>query len=280
MALITLQQLSQLSRPRLMGILNLTPDSFSDGGRYLIPEMAMLHAEKMIQEGADILDLGAESTRPGSSAVPLELELERIIPLVKQIRAAFPEVLISIDTRKSEVARKSIALGAQIINDISALNYDPRMVEVLTQNPQTQVVLMHMQGCPESMQDAPHYSDVVQETMDFFEERIAFAVGHGIARDRLMLDPGIGFGKDLNHNLSILAKLDRYQEFGLPVVVGASRKRFIDAIDPSAPDKRSGGSLAAALISAMQGIQILRVHNVQEHQQFFAVLSAIASKED
>lgn len=240
----------------------------------------MLHAEKMVQEGADILDLGAESTRPGSSAVPLELELERIIPLVKQIRAAFPELVISIDTRKNEVARKSITLGAQIINDISALNYDPRMVEVLAQNPQTQVVLMHMQGCPESMQDAPHYSDVVQETMEFFEERIAFAVGHGIARDRLMLDPGIGFGKDLNHNLSILAKLGRYQEFGLPVVVGASRKRFIDAIDPSAPDKRSGGSLAAALISALQGIQILRVHNVQEHQQFFAVLSAISSKED
>lgn len=274
------KHLPNLIRPQLMGILNITDDSFSDGGRYLLPETALLKAQRLIRDGADILDLGAESTRPGSSGVPLELELERIVPLLIQIRAAFPDVVVSIDTRKSEVARQSIALGAQIINDISALRFDPQMTEVLAQHPNTQVILMHMQGTPETMQNAPYYSDVVQETEEFFAERIAFAVENGISRQRLILDPGIGFGKDLSHNLRILANMGSYQHFSMPLVLGASRKRFIDAVNPSAPDKRLGGSLAAALSAALQGVQILRVHDVKEHRQFFDVLSAIAGEED
>lgn len=270
--------LSGLARPRLMGIVNVTADSFSDGGRFLDPANAFEQAESLLESGAEILDIGGESTRPGSTSVDEKTELDRVIPLIGRIHARYPGAVISVDTRKAEVARQAIIAGASMVNDVSALRFDPAMAEVLAGHPGTRLVLMHMLGEPRTMQQNPRYDDVVGEICDFFAERIAFAVDCGISQDRLLLDPGIGFGKNLEHNLTLLAQLERFREFGLPLVVGASRKRFIDALDPSAPDQRLGGTLAAALLAAWQRADILRVHDVQAHRQFFITLQAIATR--
>ena len=268
--------LPRLRQPRLMGILNITGDSFSDGGRYLNPDQALLQAQAMVRDGATIIDVGGESTRPGSEPVPAEVELARVIPVLARLRQLWPELDISVDTRKSEVAQAAIELGAAYINDVSALRADPALAPLLASNPSVKVILMHMQGEPASMQAAPHYGDVVAEVCEFFRERIAFAESVGISQDRLLLDPGIGFGKDLDHNLTLLSHLDSFRSFGLPLVLGVSRKRFIDALDPSAPDQRLGGTLAAAMVCALQKVDILRVHDVKEHRQFFAVLAGLA----
>ncbi|MBW6514390.1 MAG: dihydropteroate synthase [Candidatus Syntrophosphaera sp.] len=261
-----------------MGILNITEDSFSDGGSFLDPGPAFMQAEKMIADGADILDIGGESTRPGSRAVDEETEMQRVLPVLARISESHPDLTISVDTRKSGVAEKAIASGAAIINDISALRFDSRMSAVLVANPEVKLIITHMQGEPETMQEDPRYEDVLESIDDFFAERIAFAATRGISRKRIMLDPGIGFGKDLSHNLRILANLGKFRRFDLPLVVGASRKRFINAVNPSDTTERIGGSLAAAWISALQGVQIVRVHDVKAHRQFFDTLLAITGE--
>ena len=262
--------------PVLMGILNVTEDSFSDGAQFLDRELAVKHTEKMIAEGAEIIDMGAESTRPGSLPVPADIQIQRIIPILSYLKEKYPEVTFSVDTQKATVAEKAIEFGASIINDISALRTDPALADLLSAHPKVKVILMHMQGTPYTMQLNPVYQDVLQEINDFFQERIDFCLTKGILKENIMLDPGIGFGKNLEHNLTILANLKTFKEFGLPLVVGASRKSFIDKISPSSPSQRLGGCLAAALVSACEGINILRVHDVLLHKQFFEVLTVIA----
>ena len=262
--------------PVLMGILNVTEDSFSDGAQFLDRELAVKHTEKMIAEGAEIIDMGAESTRPGSLPVPADIQIQRIIPILSYFIEKYPEVTFSVDTQKATVAEKAIEFGASIINDISALRTDPALADLLSAHPKVKVILMHMQGTPYTMQLNPVYKDVLKEINDFFQERIDFCLTKGILKENIMLDPGIGFGKNLEHNLTILANLKTFKEFGLPLVVGASRKSFIDKISPSSPSQRLGGCLAAALVSACEGINILRVHDVLLHKQFFEVLTVIA----
>ena len=262
--------------PVLMGILNVTEDSFSDGAQFLDRELAVKHTEKMIAEGAEIIDMGAESTRAGSLPVPADIQIQRIIPILSYFKEKYPEVTFSVDTQKATVAEKAIEFGASIINDISALRTDPALADLLSAHPKVKVILMHMQGTPYTMQLNPVYQDVLQEIKDFFQERIDFCLTKGILKENIMLDPGIGFGKNLEHNLTILANLKTFKEFGLPLVVGASRKSFIDKISPSSPSQRLGGCLAAALVSACEGINILRVHDVLLHKQFFEVLTVIA----
>ena len=262
--------------PVLMGILNVTEDSFSDGAQFLDRELAVKHTETMIAEGAEIIDIGAESTRPGSLPVPADIQIQRIIPILSYLKEKYPEVTFSVDTQKATVAEKAIEFGASIINDISALRTDPALADLLSAHPKVKVILMHMQGTPYTMQLNPVYQDVLQEINDFFQERIDFCLTKGILKENIMLDPGIGFGKNLEHNLTILANLKTFKEFGLPLVVGASRKSFIDKISPSSPSQRLGGCLAAALVSACEGINILRVHDVLLHKQFFEVLTVIA----
>ena len=262
--------------PVLMGILNVTEDSFSDGAQFLDRELAVKHTEKMIAEGAEIIDMGAESTRPGSLPVPADIQIQRIIPILSYFKEKYPEVTFSVDTQKATVAEKAIEFGASIINDISALRTDLALADLLSAHPEVKVILMHMQGTPYTMQLNPVYKDVLKEINDFFQERIDFCLAKGILKENIMLDPGIGFGKNLEHNLTILANLKTFKEFGLPLVVGASRKSFIDKISPSSPSQRTGGCLAAALVSACEEINILRVHDVLLHKQFFEVLTVIA----
>lgn len=261
-----------------MGILNITEDSFSDGGYFLDADRAFRQAEKLIADGANLIDIGGESTRPGARPLDEDIELQRVMPVLSRIRGSYPDLMISVDTRKSKVAEEAIDLGVQIINDISALRFDSRMSSVLAGNPAVQVILMHMQGEPDTMQDDPHYENVLEEINVFFKERIAFAATRGISRNRLMLDPGIGFGKQTQHNLILMANLNRFKHLDLPLVVGASRKRFVAAINPSETDERVGGSLAAAWISALNGVDILRVHDVKAHRQFFDVILSLAGE--
>lgn len=262
--------------PQLMGIVNVTEDSFSDGSMYLDPKQAIKHAEELIAQGATIIDLGAESTRPGALPISAELQLERLLPVIIGIKSLYPELVISVDTRSALVARETIAVGASIINDISALRHDPEMAIVMATHPQVQLILMHMQGEPETMQMAPYYNDLIGEIKAFFTERIAFCQAQGIDRNSIMLDPGIGFGKNLQHNLELLVRLDEFASFGLPLVLGASRKSFINMLSTSAPQQRLPGTLAVAAWGMMKGAAILRVHDVAEHQQFIKVFHAIA----
>jgi len=271
----TLQFPPNFQVPALMGILNVTDDSFSDGGESSTLESAMSRAARLVEEGADILDIGGESTRPGARAVPVEEELRRVIPVLREVRGRWRELVVSIDTRNSAVAREAIALGAGIINDISALGHDPRMAEVVAAAPRVKLILMHMQGQPETMQDNPAYEDLLAQIDAFFTDRIALAMEQGISRHNLLLDPGIGFGKTPEHNFRLLSSLQRFRAHALPLVVGASRKRFIAAVDPSEPRDRIGGTLAAAVMAAWQGVEVLRVHDVKAHRQFFSVLQAV-----
>ena len=265
----------QVHRPLVMGIVNLTPDSFSDGGRHLDPPAALNHARQMIADGADILDLGAESTRPGAEPVSAETELDRLIPLIAAIRTE-SEIPISVDTMKPEVASAAMAAGATIWNDVTALRHDPNSLKTAA-NLGCELVLMHMQGAPRTMQAEPHYDDVVAEVTSFLAARAEAAMAVGVARERIWLDPGIGFGKHpIRHNLPLLAGLDRIVALGFPVLLGASRKRFIGMLDGnSAPDQRLGGSIAAALAGAAAGVAAVRVHDVRETVQALAVWAAI-----
>lgn len=262
---------------KVMGILNVTEDSFSDGGAYLTLDKAVAQAELMISEGADIIDIGAESTRPGAREMDAGLEAERLIPVIREIKRNHPTIPISVDTRKAAVASLALSEGAEIINDISALRYDPDLAKLLVAHPEIPVVLMHMQGEPQTMQQNPHYRDLGKELMDFFKERIEFCLQLGI--HRIILDPGIGFGKNLTHNLSILANLEFIKELGYPVLLGASRKRFINEIDPSPTSERLGGSLAAVDAALRAGLDYVRVHDVKASHQFIEVQSRILEEQ-
>lgn len=266
------------AHPLLMGILNITEDSFSDGNQYLSPDKAISHALQMQSEGADIIDIGAESTRPGANPVAEETELKRLIPVLKALKDNI-SIPISIDTTKSKVALEAIEAGASIINDISALSFDPLMGGMLAAHKNIDIVLMHMQGTPKTMQKKPQYHDVVTEIYAFFEERLSFCDALGISKDRIILDPGIGFGKTLDHNLDIINSLARFKELGCRVLLGASRKSFISYIYPSDAQNRLGGSLSAALIAHQNRADIIRIHDVSAHKQFFGVLSALEQRD-
>lgn len=264
-------------RPQVMGIINLTPDSFSDGGRYLEKDAALAQARRLIADGADILDLGAESTRPGAEPVSADLELERLIPLIRSLRAE-SDITLSVDTMKPEVARAAVEAGADIWNDVTALRHSPESLGTAA-DLRCAVVLMHMQGEPGTMQVEPRYDDVVGEVAAFLAKRAEAAVAAGVARTHIWLDPGIGFGKHpTRHNLPLLAGLDRIVALGFPVLLGASRKRFIGDLDNGAPgDARLGGSIAAALTGGGAGVSALRVHDVRETVQALKVWTAIRS---
>jgi dihydropteroate synthase len=255
--------------PRIMGIVNVTPDSFADGGRYFDTAAAVDHALRLEAEGADILDIGGESTRPGAASIDVEEECRRVLPVIVALRAQ-ARVPLSIDTRRAEVMRRAAAAGVGLINDVSALRHDPASPATVAQTG-APVILMHAQGDPATMQDAPCYADVVLDVYDFFRERIAASEAAGIPRSRLILDPGIGFGKTLAHNLALLASLSLFHALGCVVMLGASRKSFIGHLTGAPAPDRLPGSLAAALIGAAQGVQILRVHDVAATRQALAV---------
>jgi dihydropteroate synthase len=248
-----------LRRAAVMGILNITPDSFSDGGVFFDRAQALAHAERMVAEGADILDVGGESTRPGAQAVPVEEELERVVPVIEALRARVP-VPISIDTSKPEVMRAAVAAGAGLINDVRALRAEgaPAAAAALA----VPVCLMHMQGEPRSMQDNPQYGDVVAEVRDFLAQRIAAAEAAGIARHRIVIDPGFGFGKTVAHNLQLLRGLDSFAQLGVPVLAGLSRKSLIGKLLDLPVERRVSASVALALLAVQNGARIVRVHDV------------------
>ncbi len=248
--------------PLVMGILNVTPDSFSDGGRFQRPAEAVDRARQMAAAGADIIDVGGESTRPGARRVERDEELDRVLPVIAAIKAEC-DVLVSVDTYKEEVARAAIEeAGADIVNDISALAFAPAMADTAARL-QVPVVLMHILGTPETMQQDPRYNDVVSEVGIYFEQRIEYAIGRGIRRDKLILDPGFGFGKRLQDNLALLRRLGEFRRFDLPLLAGLSRKSFLGALGgESDPASRDPESVAAAVYAALQGAAILRVHEV------------------
>jgi dihydropteroate synthase len=246
----------------IMGILNVTPDSFYDGGHYFEKDKACRRAGTIVKEGAHIIDVGGMSTRPGSLPVGLEEEVERIIPVIEYISKNY-DILVSADTYRSEVARRAIASGAHIINDISGFSMDSNMVKVIAES-DVSVVIMHIKGTPENMQKNPEYEDVVDEIYDYLEDRTNMAINSGIKPGKIIIDPGIGFGKTLEHNLEILNKINEFKMLGYPVMVGASRKSFIGNILDLPVEERLEGSLAAAICSVINGVNILRVHDVAE----------------
>ncbi|RJK96231.1 dihydropteroate synthase [Paracoccus aestuarii] len=262
-----------MDRPRLMGIVNATPDSFSDGGRY----DPVAHLRALADAGAAILDIGGESTRPGADEIDPATETARILPAIRAARGLAP---VSVDTRKAAVAQAAIAAGAVMVNDVSGLDFDPGLADVVAAS-DLPLCLMHAQGLPQDMQDDPRYDDVLLDVFDALEARIARAEAAGIARDRIIVDPGIGFGKTEAHNLSILRRISLYHGLGCPILLGVSRKRFIGRIgraDP--PAARMPGTLALSVAAIAQGVQIHRVHDVAEHAQALRVIAALNDKED
>lgn len=263
----------EVQLPCVMGILNVTPDSFSDGGRFTQLDTAVAQGVAMARDGAAIIDVGGESTRPGSDRVSLDEELRRVLPVVERLRAETSAVL-SIDTYKAEVARRAVAAGAALVNDVSSLRMDPAMVEVVAETG-CPVILMHMQGEPKTMQKDPHYDNVVDDVRAFLEQRMAFAVDHGVAEEQILVDPGIGFGKTVAHNLILLRELDTLKEIRRPVVLGASRKRFLGAILGAEPDGRLMGTVASTVVGLMNGADVVRVHDVRENFEALRVVLAL-----
>jgi len=263
------------SPPRVMGIVNVTPDSFSDGGRWASAQAALEHALRLVEEGADVLDIGGESTRPGAAPVGAHEEIDRVVPVIGGLRARWAGA-ISIDTMKPAVARAAVAAGATMWNDVSALTHGPDSAATAAELG-CEVVLMHMKGEPRTMQDDPRYDDVVAEVRDHLAARAEAAIAAGVARDRIWLDPGIGFGKTLAHNMALTARLDALTALGFPVLYAASRKRTIQAIDPRAVDAsdRLGGSIALALAAARRGAGMVRVHDVRQTVQALKVQAAV-----
>ena len=265
-----------MDRPRVMGILNVTPDSFSDGGLFLKPEAALMQARRMAA-GADILDIGGESTRPGAVDVAQAEEIARTAPVIAAMRDAGLDIPVSIDTRKAAVADAAFAAGASILNDVTALQFDPAMAATAARLG-APVILMHSIATPATMQDDPEYDDVLLDVYDALATRLAAAEAAGIARNRLAIDPGIGFGKTLQHNLTLLSRLSLFHNLGVPVLLGASRKRFIGTISAEADaQKRLPGSLAVALAGVAQGMQMIRVHDVAETRQALSLWLASTS---
>jgi dihydropteroate synthase len=261
-------------RTLVMGILNVTPDSFSDGGRFLDRATAIAHATRMIDDGADILDVGGESTRPGSTPVSADEELERVHPVIQRLAQLHPAVPISIDTRKADVAAEALDAGATIVNDVSG-GADPAMFDVVRDR-EAAVVLMHMQGDPPTMQEAPHYDDVVGEVHEYLRQRIEAAELAGIDPERISVDPGIGFGKDLDHNLELMRGVDAFLDLGRPVVVGPSRKKFIGTILDLPEEERVEGTVGAVVWMVARGAHLVRVHDVREVVRAVRVSDAIA----
>ncbi|MEJ2227371.1 MAG: dihydropteroate synthase [Alphaproteobacteria bacterium] len=263
-----------MDRPQIMGIVNVTPDSFSDGGDFSAPEAAETHARQLAAEGAAFVDIGGESTRPGAAEVDEQEELRRVCPVIERLAEAGLSAAISIDTRKSAVMEAAVARGSTIINDVSALSHDPHALALAAKSGAS-VVLMHAKGDPRTMQDHPVYTDVTLEVYDYLEARIDAAVAAGIPRERLAADPGIGFGKTLDHNLALLGSLSMLHGLGVPVLLGASRKRIIGSITGKRdPKERLAGSLGVAIAGASAGAQIVRVHDVDETTQALDVWRA------
>jgi dihydropteroate synthase len=258
--------------PKLMGVVNVTPDSFSDGGLYLEPEVAIQHGEGLARAGAAILDVGGESTRPGAEEVGLEEELDRVRPVVEGLAGG--GAAISIDTSKAAVAAAAIEGGAEIVNDVTALRGDPEMAALCADREAT-VVLMHMLGSPRTMQLDPTYDDVVEDVRAFLAARVEAAMAAGVAEERIWLDPGIGFGKTAEHNLELLRRLSELRQLGRPLVIGTSRKSFIGRLDGSDASERLGGTIASSVLAAAEGAEVLRVHDVAEVGQAMAVAGAI-----
>jgi dihydropteroate synthase len=264
------------SGPLLMGIVNVTPDSFSDGGRFLDADAAVAHGLDLVRQGADLLDIGGESTRPYAEAVTEAEELRRVLPVLERL-ADEVEVPLSIDTSKPAVAREALAAGAQIVNDVTAMT-DPAMVEIALQS-HAAVCVMHMLGSPRTMQDEPAYDDVVDDVLAYLARRRDALMSAGVEKDRIALDPGVGFGKTVQHNLQLLRSVDRFHELGCPVLVGHSRKRFIGEVLGDAQADRTAGTVGAALAIAQQGTQILRVHDVEAVRQALLLFEATGALE-
>ena len=263
------------TRPQIMGALNITPDSFSDGGLFFEKKKAYEQAKLMFNNGAKIIDIGGESTRPGSKTVNEKDEWQRIKNTIIKFKKYFPKALLSLDTRKSYVMRKGIENGVGIINDVSGLSFDKKSFDLINSG-KTPFILHHMQGTPETMQNNPTYEDVLLDIFDFFEKKINFCINKNYRRELIILDPGIGFGKNLNHNLRLMSKISLFHSLGCPILIGTSRKRFIEHIVTKfdTPD-RTGGTLASALYGLSQGVQLFRVHNVKEINQGILVFNKI-----
>jgi dihydropteroate synthase len=266
-----------LTFPQVMGILNVTPDSFSDGGRHNTLDLALRHAQAMVDAGATILDIGGESTRPGAAEVSEEEELARVVPVVEAIAQRF-DVWISVDTSKAPVIREAANAGMHMINDIRSLQ-EPGALQAAAETG-LPVCLMHMQGDPKTMQHAPHYDNVVSQVDQYFVDQIARCVNAGIPKNKLLLDPGFGFGKNLEHNYQLLARLAEFHHFALPLLVGMSRKSMVGQLLHVSPEKRVTGSVACAVIAAMQGAQIVRVHDVKETVEAMRIVEATLSARD
>ena len=265
-----------LDHPLIMGIVNVTPDSFFDGGRFYDPQQAVAHAVQLVEEGADLLDIGAESTRPGALPVDEEEEHRRLIPVVAAVAKAV-SVPISVDTSKAAVARAAIDAGAVMINDVTALRGDTTMVEVVAKTG-AGLVLMHMQGTPQTMQRSPHYEDVIEDITRFLAERARFAMDRGVVHERIVLDPGIGFGKTLTHNVDLLANLHAFLQLGFPLLVGPSRKGFIGQLTRQSPEGRAWGTAGVVALAVEHGANILRVHDVAPMKDVVTVADAIARR--
>ncbi|MEO0285602.1 MAG: dihydropteroate synthase [candidate division WOR-3 bacterium] len=257
----------------IMGILNVTPDSFYDGGKYNLIDRALRRAEEMLSEGADIIDIGGESTRPGSDPVSVHEEMERVLPVIEKLKD-FP-IPISIDTYKSEVAEEACKLGATIINDISGLQFDSRIAEIAKKY-DTYLIIMHIKGTPKNMQKDPHYEDVVSEIIEFLKKQSDYALEKGIPKDKIIIDPGIGFGKTLEHNLTILKNLDEFRKLNFPILIGHSRKSMIGALlGGVAPEERLFGTLGVSAYLISKRVDIIRVHDVKPHFELRKVLESI-----
>ena len=258
----------------VMGIVNVTPDSFSDGGKFFSPEVAISHASKLISQGADIIDIGGESTRPGAEQVSESEELKRVIPVIEKIRTDNPTILISIDTTKASVAKHAVEAGADIINDVSGLSFDNNMIGIV-ESFNIPVVIMHMKGNPQNMQLNPKYKDIVNEILDFFKMKIKIAIQSGINRSMIILDPGIGFGKTVEHNFELLSRLNEFNVLELPIMIGPSRKSFIGITLDLPPEDRVEGTAAAVSAGVMNGASIVRVHDVKSMKRVVRIIEKV-----
>ena len=258
----------------VMGIVNVTPDSFSDGGNFFSPEIAISHASKLIKQGADIIDIGGESTRPGAELVSESEELKRVIPVIEKVRIDNPTILISIDTTKASVAKYAVEAGADIINDVSGLSFDNNMTGIV-ESLNVPIVIMHMKGNPQNMQLNPKYKDIVNEILDFFKTKIKIAIQSGINRSMIILDPGIGFGKTVDHNFELLSRLNEFNVLELPIMIGPSRKSFIGITLDLPPEDRVEGTAAAVSAGVMNGASIVRVHDVKSMKRVVRIIEKV-----
>jgi dihydropteroate synthase len=263
-----------LNRPRVMGILNVTPDSFFDGGRYSSEDAILIRVEQMLEEGVDIIDIGAVSTRPGAKSIPIKEEISRLIPVLKSIRTHFPQSILSADTYRSEVAKEAVAAGADIINDVAGGNLDAAMFSVVG-TLKVPYVLMHMQGTPENMQAAPVYMDVLNEVSIYFRDKIDELQACGV--EQILLDPGFGFGKNTDHNFELLRRLAEFKQFGFPIVAGLSRKSMINKVLGTRPENSLNGTTAANVVALLNGASVLRVHDVKEAAEAIQIIERCRS---